>query len=259
MLIESDRFIDGDLEAWQQAERMDSVYARLPDLARKESRALDYLRAFLLEDDSGYLGVSWGKDSVVAAHLLHRTGIRYPVVWVKIWPLFNPDCERVRDAFLSEHDVDYHEIEVEWTDEQVGVWREHARSGSMDSLGYSPKESAAVAGFKRAANRFGDRHVSGVRAEESGVRRLRMMRWGPNSPNTCAPIGYWSHQDVFSYLHKHNLPANPVYAMSMGGLLDRDRLRVDAFGGGKGSQRAEWEGRYYADRIHYICQQALAA
>jgi phosphoadenosine phosphosulfate reductase len=228
---------------------------------RRIDEAQSALLDFLERDTSGYLGVSWGKDSVVVAHLLAQSGIPYPVVWVKIDPLYNPDCDIVRDAFLDAHDIDYHEIEVEWREEQKEAWKQHAEQGRADSLGYSPKESSAVAGFREAARRWGDRHISGVRAEESSVRTLAMKRWGHSTERTCRPIGYWSTKDVFAYLHHHSLPVHPAYAMSRGGLFDRDRIRVDAFGGGRGTAsgviRHEWEGHYYADRIRHIQQLAL--
>ncbi len=253
MLLDSDRFIDGDLEAWHQAEKMDALHWRLPGFRRREEEALGALRAFLDASPAGYLGVSWGKDSVVAAHILARLGRVYPVVWVKIWPLYNPDCERVRDAFLAEYDVDYHEIEVEWCPDQIRAWAAHTGGAS---LGYSPVESAAGAGFAKAARLFGDRHVSGVRAEESGTRKIAMRRWGHATDRTARPIGWWSTPDVFAYLHYHGLPVHPAYAMTRGGLIDRLKLRVDALGGGKGCSmgypRDVWEGRYYPDRVAEI-------
>jgi len=91
--------------------------------------------------------------------------------------------------------------------------------------------------------------VSGVRGEESGVRKLRMRRWGTSSERTCAPIGWWCGGDVFAYLHQHDLPVHPAYAMSFGGTLDRNRIRVASLGGerGTGFGRRDWEHRYYRD------------
>jgi phosphoadenosine phosphosulfate reductase len=242
------------MEHWHRMERVDAVLAQKIDRACESARAA--LHGFFQTDSSGYVGVSWGKDSVVVAHLVASLRLSVPVVWVKIWPLYNPDCERVRDKFLAEHDIDYREIEVDWWPEQRAAWAKHARTGSCHSLGLSPERSAALQGFDLACDRFGDRHVSGVRAEESGVRRLRMKTWGHSSPRTCAPIGWWSTAQVFAYLHRYDLPVHPAYAMTFGGTLERDRMRVDAFGGGKGGNRAEWEGRYYGDRIHMICEIA---
>lgn len=258
-LLDSHRYLPGDLEDWERSARMDALLAQSPRLAKKEERAIKVIRDFFANDSTGYLGVSWGKDSVVTAHLVWRAmGDEVPVVWVKIDPLYNPDCELVRDVFLDRFDIGYYEFEVPWRQGQEDLWRQLAQSGSTSSLGYSPPESAAAVGFRKAIKWFGNRHVSGVRGQESNIRHFRMAKYGENSPNTCAPIGWWSTADVFAYLHKHGLPVHPAYAMSMGGTLDRERLRVDAFGGGKGSHRARWEAVYYPDRMEFIKNRALS-
>lgn len=258
MIIESDRWRDGDRERWERDERRDALRWRM-GLERQIEQAKRALLDFFEHDQSGYVGVSWGKDSVTLAHLVAELGLDVPVVWVKIWPVFNPDCEHVRDAFLSEHDIDYHEIEVEWWPEQKEAWRQHAQRGSLEwSLGYSPKKSAATKGFGQAEDLFGARHVSGVRAAESDVRRIRMWRWGHSTDRTCAPIGWWSTEEVFAYLHGMRLPTHPAYAMTMGGARERESIRVDALGGGKGKdKRTQWEGLYYSDRLDMICREAL--
>lgn len=57
--------------------------------------------------------------------------------------------------------------------------------------------------------------------------------------------------DVFAYLHKHDLPVHPAYAMTMGGFYDRRWLRVSSLGGLRGADRgrAEWEQQYYGDIV----------
>ena len=78
--------------------------------------------------------------------------------------------------------------------------------------------------------------------------------WGESSPNTCAPIGWWTARDVFAYLHLHGLPVHPAYAMTRGGLWPRDRIRVASLGGqrGRGAGREEWERLYYGDELRRI-------
>lgn len=105
------------------------------------------------------------------------------------------------------------------------------------------------------------RHVSGVRAEESTVRTLRCRKFGHNSKKTSAPLAWWDSRDVFAYMHREKLPVNATYAMTSGGIIPRDRLRVDAFGGAKGSGtgigRGRWEGVYFPDVMERIYQETL--
>lgn len=74
-----------------------------------------------------------------------------------------------------------------------------------------------------------------------------MARWGVSTDRTCAPIGNWTAEHVFTWLHMLNLPVHPAYAQTYGGQLDRGRIRVGALGGerGTGHGRREWERRYY--------------
>lgn len=232
MLIPSRRHRKEDLARWAELERVDAVHASLSSYRRHVQRAVDALRSFV---DAGpcYAGVSWGKDSTVIAHLIAQHAPRVPLVWVRVEPIKNPDCTLVRDAFLRAHDVDYHEIEV-WCRHDDEGW--HAR-GTLES------------GFATATARWSKRHVSGVRGEESGVRKMRMMRFGESTSTTCAPIGWWSGADVYAYLWAHDLPVHPAYACSQGGLWERDRIRVASIGGkrGDGMGRTQWERVYYGD------------
>lgn len=230
MLIRSDRHSSEDLDAWAVEEEVDEIHAQSVRFKKRVHQASVAIEKFVASGPC-YAGVSWGKDSTVLAGLL--VGTRVPLVWVRVEPVKNPDCELVRDAFLRAHDVDYHEIEV-WCREDVDGW--HA-SGTLE------------AGFAEACKRFGSRHLSGIRGDESGVRALRMRMFGVDTQNTCAPIGWWSGRDVFAFLHYRKLPVHPAYACSMGGFIERERLRVASLGGqrGTGHGRAEWENRYYPE------------
>ena len=242
MLIASPRHTARDLEQWRAWERQDATHCQMRRFRALGDKALDELDAFAALAGC-YAGVSWGKDSTVLAHLVARAkrerGISIPLVWIKLEPAFNPDCPEVRDAFLATHDVDYHEI-------VVGCPR--GDDGRLIGTGRLER------GFALAIERWGDRHVSGVRGAESAARRLRMRIHGVSSAKTCAPIGWWSGGDVFAYLHAHDLPVHPAYAMSLGGQIHRDRLRVSSIGGERGTAfgRRVLEETYYRDALRAI-------
>lgn len=243
MLIPSHRHTPEDLEAWDVEERTDALHAQRVDLEKKARAAMEEIAAFAVF--GGYLGVSWGKDSVVVAHLAWRAakaGAKsLPFVWVRIEGVDNPDCELVRHAFLSEHPL------LRYSEEFVSS---HDLTNRPEKL---HRHDAVMAGhrigFARAATTFGDRYVSGVRAAESGARKLRTMRFGTTTDRTCAPIAWWSDRDVFAYMLVNRLPVHPAYACTMGGILDRARVRVAGIGGQRGSGvgRNEWERRYYPE------------
>jgi phosphoadenosine phosphosulfate reductase len=232
VLIPSPRHTAEDLALWATYEEQDRVRATLAQFARGIDRAERALDAFVTGGDC-YAGVSWGKDSVVVADMVARVCPRVPLVWVSLGAFNNPDCVLVRDAFLSlRPHVRYEEIVVEIPRDERG---EREGTGVLEG------------GFREAKRRFGARHVSGVRKAESGARAVRMHRWGENSPNTSAPIGWWRTADVFAYLTSRELPVHPAYACLGGGQWDRERVRVSSIGGSRGQEfgRAEWEAQFY--------------
>lgn len=241
MIINPSRMRPEDRGPWLIAERGDKAAARLLPLDALADRSLDAIEAFA-RSGSCYAGVSWGKDSTVLAHLVWRLGVErdvvIPLVHVVVQPIRNPDCPAVRDAFLAAHPHAYEE-HVAWCSRDSDGW--HA-TGTLE------------AGFARAVASYGDRHVSGVRGEESGQRALRMRRWGTTTENTCAPLGWWTARHVFAYLAAHNLPVHPAYACTLGGRLDRERIRVSSLGGERGRTmgRLEWERIYYSDALGHI-------
>lgn len=237
-LIESQRHTKADLEAWRRTEDTAEFHAQTKRFRNTVvPRAIQALFSFAT--DRCYAGCSWGKDSVVLAHMIATEVPRIPLVWVRVEPIKNPDCLLVRDIFLERFPrVRYEEIEI-WCRHDAEGW--HA-TGTLER------------GFSEAARRFGDQHISGIRGEESGQRKRRMMAFGHSSRSTCAPIGWWSGFDVFAYLVSRKLPIHPAYACTLGGLLDSKRIRVASLGGkrGTGMGREDWERRYYRDEMRRL-------
>jgi phosphoadenosine phosphosulfate reductase len=240
----SPRHTEADLAAWTIAERADLAWSSLARLRRMVDRAKAALVAFR-EGGPFYIGTSWGKDSLVVAHLAAELGLDVPVIWFPAGAVENPDCSLVRDTFLSRYRVRYieHTVdELRWARE--GLYLVH--DGAQEA-------------FAKESRKHGRRYASGVRAEESRARRLRMAHWGECSINTCAPIGHWQIQDVFAYLAMHDLPVHPAYACTWGGKWERRAIRVSTIGGTNGNGgllggngRREWEESYYPEVMRVV-------
>lgn len=246
MIIETDRLIEGDLEVWRRYERGDRMnyLASRRLIEARVARSVRVIREFAT-GGPGYIGVSWGKDSVVTLDLCRRAGIAWPAVHVKVLQVCNPDTDLVRDAWLERFpDTNYHEIFAD----------------RLHKGGSSAVEDPTEDGFDLCSDRFGDRYISGVRADEAGYRTIRMRRWGESTERTCAPIGWWEHDDVFAYLAHHDLPVHPAYAYTRAGMLERSGLRAAAIGGKRGRQngRLDWERLYYPEIIERL-ERALGS
>lgn len=256
MLIQSRRHTAADVARWAAHVEVDKVEASRHHWPDTERKALDVMAQFAMEPC--YVGVSWGKDSVVVAHLAWRLfkerGIRLPLVWICVKPIDNPDCPAVRDAFLARWPLEYAEIET-WCEPHAPV--EHERKGIAHGYGWTAA-GRLEDGFAEAARRFGARYISGIRAAESGQRTARMRHYGHSTERTCAPIGWWPTSHVYAYLQRYDLPIHPAYGCLGGGMYDRDRLRVSALGRtrGQGMGRWEWEHRYYRDEMRALERMA---
>lgn len=222
-LIASHRHTRADLEHWRQCEAMDRAYVercarRLDEL---EERAIATIGDFAARGPC-YVGVSWGKDSTVVADLALMAVPTMPLIWFPAGAIENPDCGAVRDVFLAARPgVRYFEIGV-------------PSDGDPDSWDVSSTSA---------------RRITGLRAEESGARRISARADGATTARSCRPLLGWTAADVFGYLCRYDLPVNPAYACTMAGALDRARVRVGPIGGmgGAGHGRAEWERRYYPE------------
>jgi len=245
-LIESARLSDADRQAWERWEHYDDLLSGDPRLDRLEAEGRKAVEQFAATDDEWYVSVSWGKDSVVAAHIALQVVPDARLVWVRSEHFEMPECEQVRDAFLDRRPAARYE--------EVLVTLRNPKRGEP---GYDTRHLDPSADHQDVLKEeLTGRYVSGVRAEESKVRRMSVGHRGLVTKNTCRPIGRWDATQVFAYLYREELPVHPVYAMTVGGALDRRWLRVHplcsappAMSAVYGRDMAEWEDQYYGDVI----------
>lgn len=250
MLIDSPRLTDPDRQHWQRLEHFDDVLSRSPQLAAMADRARRVIEEFAATGPS-ICAVSWGKDSVVVAHLLATSDVadQVPLVFARARHWETPEVDQVRDAFLARHPhMRYEEREYVFRVPMRGEPGE----GSVSQDAY--------------AEVLSERYISGIRAEESKTRRMSLRHRGEITKNTCRPIGQWRSIDVFAYLHSQDLPIHPAYAMTFGGAYDRGRIRVHALGcalkvpvsvPGWLDMHA-WERAYYRDVMEAAVQARIA-
>ena len=245
MLIPLATLTPAALAHWETLTRYDHALGR--SLHTKTVRAVDEIRRFHDTHPDAICSTSWGKDSVVVAHLARLASPDLPIVWV---PTVRADgmtyeagaTYRVRDAFLAAFPGAY--------EERPAVARNPKR-GDDD---YDPDQ------FDRPGYRSQDvlgetcrePYISGVRAEESAMRAMSIGHRGTTTARTCRPIGRWTAVDVFAYLAVHDLPTHPAYAATVGGHYDRRWLRVHPLRSKAPARSAvygvdmdDWEDRYF--------------
>lgn len=238
MLIDSPRITARDRAHWDRLAHYDDALSRDPrlDTLVKEGRAA--VEEFAAGGDY-VVSTSWGKDSVVACHLALLADPSARLVWARARDVETPECEAVRDAFLALHPhAQYEEREYVFR-VPLRFEPDHEHADHQDALAETLPDG---------------RYVSGVRAQESRMRRISIGHRGMVTPNTCRPVARWDATHVFAYAHREGLPVHPAYAMTQGGHHDRAWLRVHPLGTAAPAQSAvhgrpmdAWEDTYYSD------------
>ena len=242
------RCTEQDWTIWQSRARVDAIWAESQAHARRVAQARAAFADFV-SGPRGYIGISWGKDSTALLSLVVESDCDWPLVHVIIEPVANPDCDKLRDLWLALYPdlrARYYEVRVRCQTKE--------RTGRYDT------NAAYRAGFAAAARRFGKRYVSGIRAEEAGIRKrvVKHLGLGDEDANTGRPLGWWRSEDVFARLL--GFPLHPSYPCSLNGGYERGRVRVNNLWGLYGEEhgRQEWESRYYGQTIRAIERQHRA-
>jgi phosphoadenosine phosphosulfate reductase len=245
MLIASCRHRKEDRELWRNLEVMDRANYHLRKVAAKAEAALEVIRQFVAAGPV-YAALSFGKDSTILAHLLwllSREGVSVPAFRVRMDGIETPGTDEVEAEFLKRFPLDYRRVESPHDPEEERI--------------DGDREPALVRGIAMCQSLAGTkRYINGIRAGESAIRRSRVKK-GLALENSCSPIGHWQDSDVFAYLAHHDLPVHPNYAMTLGGLFQREKLRVCMLGNHKGRQygRLLWEKTYYPDVLKAMTQR----
>jgi phosphoadenosine phosphosulfate reductase len=245
MLIPSHRHSRRDLDLWRELEDADRVHGERLTRSGKIEESLGAIRAFVAKGRA-YGGISWGKDSVVLAHLLRIAAPDIPLVHLRPTNA-NPDCDLVRDAYFAGWPgQSYEEVPVDYGSLHASGLPDHELDRKTDARWY--------AAIRASETPHGGRRILGIRNGEGFGRLIRTLRWGIATERACAPLAWWTMADVYGYLAIHGLPVHPAYACLGGGRWPRERLRVAEIGDthGKGSGRRDWESEYYGDVLRRL-------
>ena len=250
MLIDSPRLKPGDRDHWEMLERYDHLLAE--GVAGKATDSYAILDQWVSTHPGAVVSVSWGKDSTVIADLAAHLDHPPRIVWVRSDPFEMPECEDVRDAFLTKHPhVDY--------EERIATLRvPRRREPGYEAHITNPRAK----GQDVLRELIHEPHINGVRGTESKTRRDSIRWHGTSTTRTCRPILFWTAEEVFAYLAAKELPVHPAYAMSYAGHLDRRWIRVHPLcshheeSSIHGRDMASWEDDYYHDAIHHALTQA---
>lgn len=237
MLIPSERHTKEDLRLWAEYESADKA-VDVHRLQRLEREAVQCVQQYA-SDGPCYMSVSGGKDSSVLWAIVHLANCGVEAWHLDTKPLADPYVAVVFGELQRRFPMPLHVVE-NWCRRGKTTW--HA-TGTFE------------AGMKEICRRANaTRYICGVRADESGVRKISCKYHGQTTGTSCRPLAWWTAQDVYSYAAIRGVPLHPNYAMLGGGRWPRERLRVAFLGLTHGEQfgRREWEQEYYGDALNRV-------
>jgi 3'-phosphoadenosine 5'-phosphosulfate sulfotransferase (PAPS reductase)/FAD synthetase len=174
------------------------IYAMLPQHKRKIDIAMRDIRNIISRCPDFYVSNSWGKQSVVLAHLVYSVSPQIENIhWTGEDAELIGNFAEVRNAFLSSFRVPYTELvrHTSLRDAISAYHKEHDRQGYF--VGLCAYES------KGRQKSIANQRSGSVLPLASGMVR-------------CCPIGEWTQDDLAAYIAVHNLPLlNPYHKFGL--------------------------------------------
>lgn len=191
---------------------------------------LDKTKKFISNFNKYATSCSWGKDSVVLAHLASQLIPQHCILNAR-YPNPNErfaDIDRVRNEMLNRLDM----VEVKYFEVNTpGEW------DMYEKVGYA-FESQSTTEEKKAAKWWKDSFIENMRkktteiecegnfiglcAEESRGRRINALFHGQSyqkkdGQKIALPLSWWTCEDIWAYIISNELPYLKVYSQSIFG------------------------------------------
>lgn len=230
---------------FEQQMEQGRLHARLDTYKRKLDYALAGIEAMRALAPRSYLSLSWGKQSIVLAHMLYHIQPDIPMYFLASGESFLiHNFEQVIDEFTARWPVNLHIVR-----------RDHVYDGQ--NLDWQASRDAGERDLQTMVNREDwDGWYWGLAKDESRDRRITLsLRWdGQPHPTIfrytdgkyrCCPLANWTVLDLAAYISTHDIPLLDQYkelglhtrttaritrkAAECGGVLDLKRKDMSAF------------------------------
>lgn len=238
------------------------MHARTPAFARRLAEARERIREALAQSERPYIAYSTGKDSTCTAHLVWEQVPDTPGVY------FDAECAYPESyALLDRMEAAGRPI-TRWSCRNfLEILQAHGGPHADDAkLGAATMEWTVYEPIRRLlAERRYDCVFLGLRAEENVRRQMLLRSRGLLFQNArdgileCCPIGRWSYQDVWAYIHSRGIDYCAAYDR-MEEMPLRER-RISYWAGETNRQRGRWAWLrlYYPDLFNMLAQRCPEA
>lgn len=197
------------------------VYAKSDVYKRKLDITTNSLLRFFTLCYNPYLALSWGKQSIVLAHLIYKLRPETKMIFLRSWESYLiHDYENVIKKFPF--NINYYECfkdNVSWNDWNWKKTRDH---GSKDIQNMAdeifPNWDGVVMGLSKDES-FARR----VTCSSSNTDWKTIFRY-KDGKHRCTPIHFWSNEELAAYISSNNITLLSTYKNT--GLKGRTTARI---------------------------------
>lgn len=229
-------------------------------IGKKLIKVYELLERVFKQYHAPYISCSWGKDSSLVMYLVTQVYPDTPVIFMDSG--YNlPDTYKFRDWYLENVGIK-HYYEVPCPNDYVELCLKYGLP-SIDRTAADQEKVKKII-KKDVIDEFArekgfDCCIWGIRAQETRGRAILLKKYGllyemPGQMAKCAPIGWWTHREVWEAIDWLKIPYNPLYDNVMppfftretiknGGWLTTDKA---AFG------RVLWLKRFYPEQYEKL-------
>ena len=189
-------------------------------MKKKVEKALELIRDQAEEYYNPVVACSWGKDSLVVLHLVNRVIDDFQVLWNNT-QLHYPSVYQIKDKLEDEWELDIVETKPSMSFPEIieeygfpGVNSSDRSDSANAACCYNIKKKPTKQAIK---NNEWDLYFDGLTAYESDRRWLNLNDYGITHYHKsfdlqkCHPVGFWTVDDIWDYIEKHDIPYPDVY------------------------------------------------
>lgn len=199
------------------------LYGRLAQHRRRRESAAAGIAAMREVAPNSYVSLSWGKQSIVVAHMLYQVAPGTPMYFLASWESWAMhDFERVIDIFCRRWPINLRIVQTDHVSGTDRSWKEARDAGDDDLASMTPRERW-------------DGWYWGLAKDESRFRRLSLSTTWDGQPHPtilrysdgrlrCCPLANWTLLDLAAYIGEHDIPLLSAY--HEGGLEARTTARL---------------------------------
>ena len=226
---------------------------------RKVEKSLDTIKEALQDSNRPVISSSFGKDSVVLIHLVHRIDDSVPIVYNDTGVQF-PETKEYLETMRKKWDLDIDIVEPEKTFFEIVEEHDWPKTSRASKSGDTRQPKCCkILKEDPMVDYIDDNDIdldfTGLCAYEGRQRRWAYIRTGKATYEhktwgvmKSIPMIWWELDDVWQYIEKHDIPKNPVYEK-----YDLDRTGCIVCTGHKNWKKSV--AKYSEDLLDYLLKR----